>query len=88
MNRENAEINSGEFKSNKVLDTRGLNYPMQLRKIKTALESMRKGNVLEIWDLDPYSKKSIPEIGNRNSNEFLGFVNDPDGYTIYFIKKG
>jgi TusA-related sulfurtransferase len=88
MHENNVPINPGELKSSKVLDTRGLNYPMQLRKIKTALESMNKGNVLEIWDLDPYSKRAIPEIGNRYDNSFLGYVNDPDGYTIYFIKKG
>ena len=88
MHRKNFNIDTQEFKSNKVLDTRGLNYPMQIRKIKTALQSMKQGNVLEIWDLDPYSEKAIPDIGNKNNNEYLGSLDDPDGYTIYYIKKG
>ena len=75
-------------KSHKVLDTRGLTYPMQLCKIETALRDIPRGNILEIWDLDPDSKKEIPALARGQNNEYLGSIDDPEGYSRYFIKKG
>lgn len=76
------------IKSDKVLDTRGLQYPMQLRKIKRALETMKTGNILEIWDSDPHSHKEIPDIISTGANLFIDSIRDPEGYTRYFIMKG
>ena len=77
-----------EIRSQKVLDTRGLHYPMQLLKMRTALRTMAPGDILEIWDTDPHSQKEIPESGNSGRNEFIGNIRDPEGYTRYYIKKG
>lgn len=77
-----------EIRSQKVLDTRGLHYPMQLLKMRTALRTMASGDILEIWDTDPYSRKEISESGNRENNEFIGSVDDPEGYIRYYVRKG
>jgi TusA-related sulfurtransferase len=77
-----------EIRSQKVLDTRGLHYPMQLRKIETALRAMAAGDILEIWDTDPHSQKEIPESGTSERSEFIGNIDDPEGYTRYYIRKG
>lgn len=71
-----------------VLDTRGLTCPMPLLKTKKTLKGLAPGDVLEIWGTDPGSKNDIPDFGNKNGNRFLGFTDDPEGFTRYFIRKG
>ena len=77
-----------EIRSQRVLDTRGLHHPMQLLKIRAALRTMISGDILEVWDTDPYSRKEIPESGGRDNDEFVGSVRDPEGYIRYYIRKG
>jgi tRNA 2-thiouridine synthesizing protein A len=74
--------------SHSVLDTRGLSCPMPLLKTKKTLKGVPAGEVLEIWGTDPGSKNDIPDFGNKNGNSFLGFIDDDEGYTRYFIRKG
>ena len=71
-----------------VLDTKGLTCPMPLLKTKKTLKGMAAGQILEIQGTDPGSKNDIPDFGNKGGNEFLGFLDEPRGYTRYFIKKG
>jgi tRNA 2-thiouridine synthesizing protein A len=71
-----------------VLDACGLSCPMPLLKTKKTLNGMESGQVLEIRGTDPGSKNDIPHWGNKGGNEFLGLVDDPQGYTRYFIRKG
>ena len=49
---------------------------------------MPAGEILEIWGTDPGSKNDIPHLGDKGDNTFLGFVDDDEGYTRYFIRKG
>jgi len=76
------------IKADEVLDTRGLTCPMPLLKTKKSLKGMKTGTVLEIIGSDPGSKKDLPEFGNKQGNQFLGMVDDPAGYTRFFIKRG
>ena len=71
-----------------VLDARGLTCPMPLLKTKKELKGVPAGEILEIWGTDPGSKNDIPDFGNKGGNTFLGFIDDADGYTRYFIRKG
>jgi len=71
-----------------VLDARGLSCPMPLLKTKKTLKGVPVGEILEIWGTDPGSKNDIPDYGNKFGNTFLGFVDDAEGYTRYFIRKG
>jgi tRNA 2-thiouridine synthesizing protein A len=81
MDLQNIEVFS-------VLDARGLTCPMPLLKTKKELKGVPAGEVLEIWGTDPGSKNDIPHFGAKNGNSFLGFVDDDEGYTRYFIRKG
>ncbi len=76
------------IKADSVLDTRGLTCPMPLLKTKKTLKGMKSGEILEILGSDPGSKNDIPDFGNKGGNEFLGYVDEPEGITRYFIKKG
>jgi tRNA 2-thiouridine synthesizing protein A len=80
------DLNSIEAYS--VLDARGLTCPMPLLKTKKTLKDVPTGEVLEIWGTDPGSKNDIPHFGAKKGNAFLGFVDDEQGYTRYFIRKG
>ena len=71
-----------------VLDARGLTCPMPLLKTKKELKVVPEGEILEIWGTDPGSKNDIPHFGDKGGNTFLGFVDDEEGYTRYFIRKG
>ena len=71
-----------------VLDARGLTCPMPLLKTKKELKGVPTGEILEIWGTDPGSKNDIPHFGAKNGNSFLGFFDDAEGYTRYFIRKG
>lgn len=75
-------------KVDQVLDTKGLTCPMPLLKTKKTLKGMSPGQILEVMGTDPGSKNDIPDFGNKGGNEFLGFLDESEGYTRYFIKKG
>ncbi|MBW1751570.1 MAG: sulfurtransferase TusA family protein [Deltaproteobacteria bacterium] len=74
--------------ADKVLDTSGLTCPMPLLKTKKTLKGMASGEILEILGTDPGSKNDIPDFGNKGGNQFLGYVDDADGVTKFYIKKG
>ena len=71
-----------------VLDARGLTCPMPLLRTKKELKGVPEGGILEIWGTDPGSKNDIPHFGAKGCNPGLGFFDDAEGYTRYFIKKG
>ena len=74
--------------ADKVLDTSGLTCPMPLLKTKKTLKGMASGEILEILGTDPGSKNDIPDLGDKGGNQFLGYVDDADGVTKFYIKKG
>lgn len=76
------------IESYSILDARGLTCPMPLLKTKKTLKDIPTGEILEIWGTDPGSKNDIPHFGDKQGNSFLGFVDDDQGYTRYFIRKG
>ena len=77
-----------DIKADQVLDTRGLTCPMPMLKTKKTLKGLPGGQILEVLGDDPGSKNDIPDFANKGSNEFLGFYDDDEGFTRYFIKKG
>ena len=74
------------IKSDKVMDTRGLESPMPLLKTINALKSLGAEKILEVWCSDPDSKNDIPTIDNQEGT-YMGCLNDPDGYSRFFIRK-
>lgn len=57
--------------SEEVLDLRGVKCPMNLVKTKLKLESMNKGDVLDIYLSDPAAKKDVPLSLEHEEHEIL-----------------
>ncbi|MBA3028499.1 MAG: sulfurtransferase TusA family protein [Desulfobacteraceae bacterium] len=76
------------IKPDQTLDARGLACPMPLLKTKKVLKDLKVGEILEILGTDPGSKNDIPHFAGKGGNEFLGMLDDAEGFTRYFIKKG
>lgn len=76
------------IKPDKTLDTRGLTCPMPTLKTKKELKGLQANQTLEVLGDDPGSKNDLPDFANKGANEFLGMVDDPEGYTRYYIRKG
>ena len=86
MGSKNPRLDLRSIKSDKVMDTRGLESPMPLIKTIKALNSLGPEKILEVWCSDPDSKKDIPEIDIKKG-AYMGCLQDPDGYMRFFIKK-
>lgn len=75
-----------EVEVTKTLDARGLSCPMPMLRTKKALKDMKSGEVLEVLGTDPGSKNDIPDFCEKHGYEFLGFEDDPGGFTRYLIR--
>jgi len=70
-----------------TLDLRGLSCPVPLLRTKKAMESMKKGQIIEVLGTDPGSKKDLPDFARKSGNEFLGFLDDGEGFYRFFLRK-
>jgi len=70
----------------KTLDARGLSCPMPLLKTKKALETLEKGEVLEVLTTDPGSKNDIPSFCKKKGYDLLSIEDDPGGFIRYLIR--
>lgn len=86
MGSKKTRIDLQNIKSDKVMDTRGLESPMPLLKTINALSCLGPEKIVEVWCTDPDSKIDIPQI-DRKEGQYMGCINDPDGYTRFFIQK-
>lgn len=86
MRSEKHGVDFQRIKSDKVMDTRGLESPMPLLKTINALSCLGPEKILEVWCTDPDSKIDIPQI-DRKEGKYMGYVHDPEGYTRFFIQK-
>jgi tRNA 2-thiouridine synthesizing protein A len=76
-----------EWTPDEVLDARGLSCPMPVLKTKKMLKKMKPGQILEIQGTDPGTKNDLPAFTERSGDEFLG-MEERDGYTSFFVRKG
>ncbi|MFH1033373.1 MAG: sulfurtransferase TusA family protein [Pseudomonadota bacterium] len=76
-----------EWKSDQVLDAKGLSCPMPILKTKKMLKEMKPGQILEIQGTDPGTRNDLPAFTSRSGDEFLG-EEQHDGYISFFLKKG
>ena len=75
-----------DYKSDVVLDARGLSCPMPILQTKKKLKDMKSGQILEIQGTDPGTKNDIPAFSSRSGDEYLG-MEQRDGYMSFYIKK-
>lgn len=76
-----------EIKGSKVMDVRGLQYPLPLKKTMAAIRCLHPGKILEVWCSDMDLKREILQAAKGNEYRYLGFLKDPEGFTRFFIQK-
>jgi len=77
-----------KIKPDKTLDVRGLSCPMPTLKTAKTMKSMDPGQILEVMGTDPGTKKDMPKLAQKSGNEWLGFLDDGEGFYRFYIKKG
>jgi tRNA 2-thiouridine synthesizing protein A len=75
-----------DIKPDQTLDARGLSCPMPVLKTKKAIETLKSGQILEIFSTDPGTRNDLPSWANRTGNIFLGEKED-QGFVRFYVKK-
>ncbi len=71
-----------------TLDVRGLSCPMPVLKTAKAMKDMESGQVIEVLGTDPGTKNDMPKLAQKAGNEWLGFLDDEEGFYRFYLKKG
>jgi tRNA 2-thiouridine synthesizing protein A len=69
-------------KSMKMLDAIGLYCPEPLFRLRTAIDGLEEGEVLEMLADDPAAEEDVKRWAKRTGNEILNF--EKDGYKLRF----
>lgn len=72
----------------KILDVRSLTCPLPVIKSMKALEYMYAGSILEIWCVTTEFKDELDQYIDEENCEYLGSLDDPDGFKRFFVRKG
>jgi tRNA 2-thiouridine synthesizing protein A len=80
-------MNMDTIRADKTLDAKGLDCPMPLLKAKKAMETMERGQILEIQGTDQGSKIDLPGWCERVGHVYLGVKEEAD-YFKFYIQKG
>lgn len=70
------------------LDARGLLCPLPVLKARKRLMQMEPGEVLEILADDPAAVIDMPHFCNEQGHELLASEPQPEGATLYCIRRG
>lgn len=76
-----------ELKSDVQVDVRDFNCPMPLIKTQNTMKTLKPGQVLEVLTTDPTATKSVPTYAKKSGHEWLGMIEDEEGFFRLFIKK-
>jgi tRNA 2-thiouridine synthesizing protein A len=71
--------------ADQVLDTKGMNCPLPILKVRKALKSMDAGNTLEVESTDPGSVADFGAFCRATGNELLEQSED-SGIYKYLIR--
>jgi tRNA 2-thiouridine synthesizing protein A len=71
-----------------TLDVRGISCPMPTLKTAKAMKSMAPGRILEVLGTDPGTKKDMPKLAKKSGHEWLGFLDDEEGFYRFYLKRG
>ena len=66
----------------KMLDTIGLYCPEPLFRLRTAIDELKEGEILEMLADDPAAEEDVKRWAKRTGNEILSF--EKDGYILKF----
>jgi tRNA 2-thiouridine synthesizing protein A len=71
-----------------TLDVRGISCPMPTLKTAKAMKGMAPGQILEVLGTDPGTKKDMPKLAKKSGHEWLGFLDDTEGFYRFYLKRG
>jgi tRNA 2-thiouridine synthesizing protein A len=77
-----------EIKPDETLDVRGISCPMPTLKTAKAMKGLEVGQILEVLGTDPGTKKDMPKLARKSGHEWLGFLDDEEGFFRFYLKKG
>lgn len=77
-----------KIEPDETLDVRGISCPMPTLKTAKAMKSLEVGQILEVWGTDPGTKKDMPKLARKSGHEWLGSLDDPEGFFRFYLKKG
>lgn len=75
-----------EIKPDKTIDTIGLYCPVPLFRTREALETMKKGQILEVLADDPAAESDLQAFSKRTGNKLLKLEKD-EGNLRFLIEK-
>ena len=76
-----------EFNPTHSLDDRGKRCPIPVLDTKKKMDTLQKGDVLEVLATDPGAEPDLTAWAKRTGNEYLGLVKEGEVLRVY-IKKG
>lgn len=76
---------SMEEKPNKVLDTTGLYCPEPIFRLRTAVDEMEDGEILELLADDPAALEDVKRWAKRTRNKIMKIKKE--GFVLTFIIK-
>lgn len=71
---------------NQTLDIRGYLSPLSVLKVKSVLNKMKHGQILEVWSNDSETKVVLEQIIKNSTDVLLGFEK-MDEYEKIYIKR-
>ena len=75
-----------EIKPDKSIDTIGLYCPVPLFRTREAIDTLKKGEILEVLADDPAAESDLKSFSKRTGNEIIKIKKD-DGFLQFFIRK-
>lgn len=69
-----------------VLDTKGLNCPLPILKVRKAIEKMQAGQVLQVLATDPGAVADFEAFCRQTGNELMDSSTE-DGVYTFLIKR-
>lgn len=74
------------FNPTYTLDDRGKRCPIPVLDTKKKMDTLTKGDVLEVLATDPGAEPDLMAWAKRTGNEYLGILKDGDVLKIYLRK--
>lgn len=68
------------------MDIRDYPSPISVLKVRSLLNNMKDGQILEVWSNDFETKVALKQIINNSNDELLG-IEKEDEYEKIYIKK-
>ncbi len=69
------------------LDTRGLNCPVPVMRMKKKMESLSSGQTLRVMATDPGSVQDFRAYAKQTGDKLVESSKDPNGDFIFVLKK-